>query len=484
MIEFKAQLILVILWMTGTAHAVTYYVDATRGHDAFDGLVAKARSRQRGPWRTMARVNNAMLRAGDSVYFKRGDRWTEQLIIPAGGIKGRPVTIGAYGDNERPIIDVQNKAAGVVTCFHSHVTIQELSLMNSTNNALGVSCTGGCKEITIRDMEIRNAGNNGISISKGGDGVHIDGVSVYNASNNGIHLGGSPDNKLSNVVVENCHISGTGANDGITIHEDGDNNSAGKNFVLRNNYAENCAEQGFDITTGEQVLLLNNSSANNKQGGVVIGHSARQVTVDRHRSMDEPTTQTSAAVNIGGERPQARLVNSIIQGNGYHLLRITASDVEIFHNHFIWNGGADILDLTGEVDGVTIKNNIFTTRQDKMGRIRFLDVTRPPNHDGFDFDYNLYFAPSKVTFFAASTKKNYTFAEYQSTFNVEPHSREADPDFADRNGGYYRLKPTSPAIDAGVDLGIREDAEGQSRRSAGGDTAAPDIGADEYHRMP
>ncbi len=482
----SAGFLLVVLLAPGAARTATYFVDANLGNDACDGLRAKSPRGQQGPFKTIARVNRADLRPGDSVYFNRGDTWTETLDIPSGGIQGRPVTIGAYGDGKRPLIDVRNEASSAITCSRSYVTIQDLSLANSKHNALGVACKGGCRGITIRNMDIRNAGKNAVSIANGGNAVHIDNVSVFNASNNGIHLGGSLENKLSNVVVENCHISGVGANDGVTIHEDGDQNTAGSNFVLRNNYAENCAEQGFDITTGEHVLLLNNSSANNKEGGVVIGHSARHVTIDRHRSRDEPTKETSAAILIGGERPHACLVNSIIQGSGYHLLCIKASDVKVLHNHFVWNGGAAMMDLSGRVDDIQIKNNIFTTRQDKMGRIRFLEAARPPNHKSFDFDHNLYFAPNKITIYSASTKESYSFAEYQAAYGVEMQSREIDPRFVDRAGGNYRLKRTSPAIDAGVDVGVKEDAEGQSRPCDGNEdgTTAPDIGADEFHPAP
>jgi len=467
---------------SGAAHAAAYHVDATGGNDAFDGLQPIHQGGNGGPWKTIARVNKTTFHPGDVICFKRGETWSERLVIRCGGSPGQPITIGACGAGRRPVIDVRKKEPAAITCFHSHVTFRDLTLMNSMNNALGVACIGGCKGIAIINVEVRNAGNNGVSISKGGDGIHIDTVAVYNAANNGIHLGGSPENKLSNVLVENCRISGVGANDGITIHEDGERNSAGTNFVLRNNHAEHCAEQGFDITTGDRVLLLNNTSSKNKQGGVVVGHSARNVTIQGHRSTDEPTTETSAAINIGGTSPHVKLVNCVIEGNGYHLLRITSSDVQILHNHFVWNGGGATFDIGEQADNVVVKNNIFTTRRSEMGRIRFLEPTRPPNHGTFQFDYNLYFAPSKVTIYSRSTKKNYTFAQYRSVFGVEAHSREVDPEFVDRAGGNYRLKDTSPAIDAGTDAGVKEDMEGHRRPADGnGDgQSAFDIGAYEY----
>jgi hypothetical protein len=42
----------------------------------------------------------------------------------------------------------------------------------------------------------------------------------------------------------------------------------------------------------------------------------------------------------------------------------------------------------------------------------------------------------------------------------------------------YHLRPGSPAIDAGMDAGVKTDIDGQPRPSG----AAPDIGADEYYQ--
>jgi hypothetical protein len=79
------------------AKGVTYYVDATQGSDSRSGLSPKA------PWRTIAKVNSAHLAAGDSVLFKRGEVWREQLI-PHSGSEAGHVTYGAYGKGSKPLL--------------------------------------------------------------------------------------------------------------------------------------------------------------------------------------------------------------------------------------------------------------------------------------------------------------------------------------------------------------------------------------------
>ena len=54
-----------------------------------------------GPWKTIAKVNSASLKAGDSVLFMRGDTWREQLAPKSGNATG-VITYGAYGNAAAP----------------------------------------------------------------------------------------------------------------------------------------------------------------------------------------------------------------------------------------------------------------------------------------------------------------------------------------------------------------------------------------------
>ena len=76
---------------------VTYYVDATRGSDHSSGLSPRV------PWRTIAKVNATHLSPDDSVLFKRGEVWREQLI-PQSGDKAGHITYGAYGKGSKPLL--------------------------------------------------------------------------------------------------------------------------------------------------------------------------------------------------------------------------------------------------------------------------------------------------------------------------------------------------------------------------------------------
>ena len=54
---------------------------------------------------TIADINAfSTLQPGDSVLFRKGQTWREQLTVPSSGSAGNPITFGAYGSGAKPII--------------------------------------------------------------------------------------------------------------------------------------------------------------------------------------------------------------------------------------------------------------------------------------------------------------------------------------------------------------------------------------------
>ncbi len=79
------------------AQARTFYVDATRGDDAKDGLKPES------AWRSLAQVNHASLSPGDRVLFRRGQMWRGQLVPQSGDTHG-VITYGAFGEGNKPVL--------------------------------------------------------------------------------------------------------------------------------------------------------------------------------------------------------------------------------------------------------------------------------------------------------------------------------------------------------------------------------------------
>jgi len=92
----KAALLLCSFVLCGAATASNYYVSSSSGSDGNPGTQAQ-------PFQTLAKVNGLVLNPGDSVFFKRGDIWNEQLIPGASGTSANPITYDAYGAGPAPL---------------------------------------------------------------------------------------------------------------------------------------------------------------------------------------------------------------------------------------------------------------------------------------------------------------------------------------------------------------------------------------------
>ena len=84
---------------------INYYVDFTTGNDLYKGTSPVS------AWKTVSKViaMSSFFQAGDSILFKRGERWDGEILNsdnhPSGTIDN-PITYSAYGSGEKPIINL------------------------------------------------------------------------------------------------------------------------------------------------------------------------------------------------------------------------------------------------------------------------------------------------------------------------------------------------------------------------------------------
>ena len=235
-----------------------YYVDAINGNDQNDGL-SETRA-----WKTISKVNDSSFNPGDSILFKRGETWNERLnpTDNTDGASGSPITFGAYGSGDLPLIDlvsdipnwtfsgewsnvagdiwsislstdpkrifldgteyIRAASSGTVDAtnrwYHSSSTLYVYAESNPTfyyssmQRGRGVEWYGiyldGNDYITIEDIEIRGGGV-GIYIGKS-DYVIVDNctIGLYTA-HHGIEVRGlesSPYTPSVNGEIKNCTV--------------------------------------------------------------------------------------------------------------------------------------------------------------------------------------------------------------------------------------------------------------------------------------
>jgi len=149
----------------------TYYVDATGGSDSNDGLS------EANAWKTISKVNSSSFNPGDSILFKRGEVWREQLTIPSSGSSGNPITFGAYGSGDNPLIlgsddyddtskwsryDSQNV---IHEAYFENNDLSEWDSSQTTGGTVATSSTQA--HIGSYSLEINNTGGGSTSVLEG-----------------------------------------------------------------------------------------------------------------------------------------------------------------------------------------------------------------------------------------------------------------------------------------------------------------------------
>ena len=136
----KQLLIIAFLIISITANATKYYVSIT-GNDSNSGLTEVI------PWKTINKVNSfGGFNPGDSILFKRGDIFYGTLRVIQSGSTGNPITFGAYGFGDKPVITGFKSVSGFTNTggniWQSNSAVSTLSysniiVINSVNVPMG-----------------------------------------------------------------------------------------------------------------------------------------------------------------------------------------------------------------------------------------------------------------------------------------------------------------------------------------------------------
>jgi hypothetical protein len=144
------------------------------------------------------------------------------------------------------------------------------------------------------------------------------------------------------------------------------------------------------------------------------------------------------------------------------------SDVYIYNNIIsgdkVTHNTAISIDTVGTISNFNVKNNIILHNDNG----EFFNIANSGSINGLYVDNNLLYdnANNNNPKFSGNTINNYEFLN---------DIRGANPLFVDENAGNFHLQSGSPAINAGINVGLTSDYEGNSI------VGLPDIGAFESH---
>jgi hypothetical protein len=449
-------IVLAVFLLSSTGWTATYYVSNTGCSDSNPGTSETL------PWCSISKINSMIFQSGDNIYFKRGDSWTGQLLtVSSSGSSGNYITYGAYGAGNKPII------GSVYADGKSYIIIQDFNI--GLNRRTGITVIHNSKYGIIR----RNTVDSGNRDWNWGERFEL----YYE----GIQLGNGAQywEVYNNTVIGWVHS-------GIVIENGNANYQTLYNKVHHNHIsAPNLSYgRGFSILGAPEGAISYNEFYNNY------------------------ITDTSVASQIQGDynKIYGNIIDTMVytpvktgaMGQGINIAALAYGFVkynQIYNNIFynVPHAGMHVWGFSNFI-GNEIKNNIVLNCGwgPVPSNFDFLNVNgislayRSNSGQSNIFENNIVYNTNND----ASVHYNGSIMSISEFNNMNGQNGDvikntmmSNPLFVDFLNGNFKLQSNSPAIDAGMDVGILEDYAGVASPVDGDNNGIVkyDIGVYEYN---
>ena len=295
--------------------------------------------------------------------------------------------------------------------------------------------------------------------------------------------------------VINCELSW--ASNGIyTISG---TNNAPSNYLFKGNYihdigvresTQNSDAHGIGIQGGHDGVIEDNIIENCGSGPLLYAFTNQELknTIVRRNLIKDlhnlggatgygiaTQCNNNASADKSGIKIYQNIVINASVGGRFHY----EQEQEVYNNIFYKCnvGFASGRNYNGLGANIKLRNNIFLN-----STVYHISWYTGASVYTLDSDYNLFY-PTDGDLFRLGAHE-LSFTDWQALSKTgrtfDPNSIVADPLFVDPDNGNFHLRSGSPAIDAGIDVGLTQDFEGNPVPQGN----APDIGAYEYVFFP
>ena len=454
---------------------MSYYV-ATTGSDDNSGSIS-------APWRTIQHAANTVL-AGDTVYV-RGGVYKEHVNIPVSGSLAAGYTTFQSYPGETAIVDgthldIPDGQYGLFTiASQSYVVIQGFEIRNyktaSTKEVpIGIYIHGAGSNIQILNNHIHD-----IKTTARGCNANAFGLTVY---------GTEASDSINNLTISGNEIDHTKTGCSETLSLDGNVQF----FVISYNLVHDDNNIAIGAIGFEGVAprgaMCGSDPCDRARDGLIAQNTVYNITSFGNPAYGKQYAADGVYIDGGTriviERNLIHHVDLGIELASEHSGK--ASEQVIARNNLVYFGNSAGISIggyangVGGTDGCTIVNNslLFNDRKrtgsgelqiqyhatnnifknniayaTKQGLLVNNFTNSEPNPA--DLDYNLYHSlgkDAKAQF--VWNRTSYTgFAAYRSGTGSDPNSVFADPQYLDLTAPDLHVAPTSPAVNAGIDLG-------------------------------
>lgn len=393
------------------------------------------------------------------------------------------INIGA--DPSSHLIEAAQRGNAVyIAPSKNYITIRGLSLQKTN---LANVLVDNCTYPTVQDCDLFFSND---STSQAGGGINADrghyalykGNHINYSLGDGIMSWRAHDVEVSDNLIENVLDGGVYAGaDGIQIGAKTTEPNACYNFKILNNTVLRPAastNKGCIIAEmGNNGIIAGNVCSKGLFGIAVSGDN---MTIENNYvtgfgvaggirvSQDMPNDGMKIRYNIVTESPGFAGITLTNDVSGHSQPR---SNFEIYNN-VVYNTYYGI--SIGQPFSGSIKNNIVWGRH-SAPRFRLL-VSSVISGGSVTIDNNIYQDIGTESMVNFAGVAYYDLASWQAASGQDAHSSTANPLWVSPTTGDFHLQTGSPAIDAGVAVGLTEDFEGTPVPQGG----APDMGALEY----
>jgi len=90
-----------LAFLCNASFGTNYYVSSS-GNDSNSGTSTSS------PWKTLSKLDSVNFKAGDTIHFKRGDKWTGKFKVTESGNSNNPIRFTSYGNGAFPKLSNPN----------------------------------------------------------------------------------------------------------------------------------------------------------------------------------------------------------------------------------------------------------------------------------------------------------------------------------------------------------------------------------------
>lgn len=420
------------------AFAASYYVDCSAGADANAGTTVDL------AWQSLEPVHTGSFVAGDSILLKKGCTWdtgsrggavtnSSGLRLTQSGTSSQPITLSSYGTGAKPILVnsyTDTRYARIISIEGSYWVVNDLEIKNSIEYGVEIKATA--TNTTLSNLDISDVGY-GINILGNNTKVlnseiHDTKMIVATANN------GDDDYGSAAIVIasSNNEIAHNKLYNNISLSPDYGVDGAAVEFFT------------WDAITSLNDISIHHNWMENNATVTELGSTNNGVMQNITFHQNVMINNSTLAILHTDQTWGAQLSNIVYDHNS------------IYENKSEWQhsavrGNPMLIWFSGSATPSTLllKNNIIYSTQG----------TQVANLDTFTHQNNIWYLPSLTT-----------------AFTLAAGELSLDPLFTAVASKDFSLQSTSPAINAGLNLGYSTDYANQPIPSG----AAYDIGAYEY----